>query len=73
LFQEHTLLDLAADFASPQVFNAIRTAYESKGKKKDNQRSKNRRRPSTNRKNNKNIEVVCRLFKKENIHSSIHF
>jgi hypothetical protein len=32
---ERNLLDLAADFASPQVFNVIRTAYDSKQNKKE--------------------------------------
>ncbi|CAF0922324.1 unnamed protein product [Rotaria sp. Silwood1] len=54
---ERNLLDLAADFASPQVFNTIRTIYERKGNKKSNQQSKTRRKPSTNTKKNKNAEA----------------
>lgn len=56
--QERNLLDLATDFASPQVLSAVQTAYESKGKQKGNEQSKNRRRPSTNTKENKEIEAV---------------
>jgi hypothetical protein len=60
---ERNLLDLAADFASPQVFNVIRTAYDSKKNKKGNQQSQNRRKPSTNNKKNKNIGIVRKSFK----------
>lgn len=69
---ERNLLDLATDFASPQVLNVIRTAYEAKGKQKGNQRSTNRRRPTTNKKKNQNIDTVNPLFH-ENIHSSLWF
>ncbi len=61
MYVERNLLDLAADFASPQVFNVIRTAYEQKGNKKRNQQSKPRRRPGTNSKENRNVEIVCKL------------
>ncbi|CAF1196458.1 unnamed protein product [Rotaria sordida] len=60
---QHNLLDLAADFASPQIFNTIRTIYEQKGNKKDNQQSKSRRKPGTNTKKSKNVEMPITTIK----------
>ncbi|CAF4332790.1 unnamed protein product [Rotaria socialis] len=60
---QHNLLDLAADFASPQVFNTIRTIYEQKGSKKDNKKPKPRSASSRNRKKNKNIETLTPVIK----------
>ncbi|CAF2773850.1 unnamed protein product [Rotaria sp. Silwood2] len=54
---QRNLLDLAADFASPQVFDTIRTIYEQKGNKKGNQQSKTRRKPANNTKKSKNVET----------------
>ncbi|CAF2079823.1 unnamed protein product [Rotaria magnacalcarata] len=63
LYIEHSLLDLAADFASPQVFNTIRTIYEQEGSKKDNKKPKPRSKSSRNRKKNKNIETLTPVIK----------
>ncbi|CAF3869297.1 unnamed protein product [Rotaria magnacalcarata] len=60
---QHSLLDLAADFASPQVFNTIRTIYEQEGSKKDNKKPKPRSKSSRNRKKNKNIETLTPVIK----------
>jgi len=59
LILERNLLDLAADFSSPQVFNAVRTAYESKSKKKDNQQVRNRRKSKTKNQKPTNLNLVC--------------
>lgn len=64
-------MDLATDFASPQVLNIIRSAYESKGKQKGNQRSNARRRPTTNSKKKPNTDIVNRLSKID-LRSSLH-
>lgn len=42
---ERNLLDLASDFASPEVFNIVRAAYEQKTTKKGSQQPKKRRPP----------------------------
>ena len=55
---ERNLLDLATDFALPQIFNTIRTMYEQKGKKKLNSISKARRKSSTKTKKQKVIDKV---------------
>ncbi|CAF4343047.1 unnamed protein product, partial [Adineta steineri] len=54
---QRNLLDLATDFATPQVVNVIRTAYERKGNKKGTQQSKSRRRTTTNIKKKKSSET----------------
>lgn len=59
LHLEHSLLDLANDFASPQVFNTIQTAYEQRGKKKRISKSKTRRRLKAKPKQKKNADIVC--------------
>ncbi|UJR36278.1 hypothetical protein I4U23_029008 [Adineta vaga] len=63
LNQERNLLDLATDFASPQVFNLVRTAYEGKGNKKNNQQFKVRRKSNTNTKKNKKVELLSTSIK----------
>ena len=55
---ERNLLDLATDFASPQVFNVVRTAYERKGDKKGKQQSKIRRKSSSKMKKTQKIDLV---------------
>ena len=55
---ERNLLDLASDFASPKVFNMVRTAYEQKTTKKGNQPPKKRRPPPVPKKKSKSVEGV---------------
>ncbi|CAF0858837.1 unnamed protein product [Adineta ricciae] len=56
---QRNLLDLATDFASPQVFDLVRTAYERKGK----QQSKSRRRSNANTKKTKEVEPPSTTIK----------
>jgi ankyrin repeat protein len=56
---ERNLLDLASDFASPEVFNMVRTAYEQKTTKKGNQPPRKRRPPPpANKKKSKPTDGV---------------
>ena len=55
---ERNLLDLASDFASPQVFNVVRAAYEGKAHRKGQPASRPRRKAPLTMKPKKVDETV---------------